>query len=153
MIEEILRKLTAEIEKLKKHTEQLSTVEKPWSFVPLTTPLTSTDFDGDSFSTTAKTKIDLSDKFGTPAGIKAVLLHYGIKDSASETGGYYISFSPNDTVGEWAALFKIQGLTNDVQYRDSSTIPCDANGDIYYQINASGVETMDVVIQIWGYFR
>ena len=31
-------------------------------------------------------------------------------------------------------------------------VPCDANGDIYYQIAASGTGTMDVNIQIWGYW-
>lgn len=29
---------------------------------------------------------------------------------------------------------------------------CDANGDIYYRINASGAGTLDVYLRIWGYF-
>ena len=31
-------------------------------------------------------------------------------------------------------------------------VPCDANGDVYYQIVASGTGTMDVHLQIWGYW-
>ena len=40
----------------------------------LTTPLTSTAWDEDSYSTTAKTLIDLSEVFGVPAGVKAVMV-------------------------------------------------------------------------------
>jgi len=31
-------------------------------------------------------------------------------------------------------------------------VPCNADGDIYYQISASGASTFDVWIQIWGYY-
>jgi hypothetical protein len=31
-------------------------------------------------------------------------------------------------------------------------VPCDANGDVYYQIVASGTDTLDAILQIWGYF-
>jgi len=44
------------------------------------------------------------------------------------------------------------GVTNDRQARGMMIIPCDANGDIYYQITASGAGTMDVFVQIWGYW-
>jgi len=153
MTDETQFKLAQKIKMLEDQIEKLSTLEKSWSFVPLTTPLTSTDFDGDSFSTTAKTKIDLSVKFGVPAGIKAVLLYYGIKDSASETSNCYIAFSPNDVSEDYAALLKIYGLNNDVQYTNSAIVPCDANGDIYYRILASGAGTLDAWMKIWGYYR
>jgi len=151
MIEEILRKLTAEIEKLKKHTEQLSTIEKPWSFVPLTTPLTSTDFDGDSFSTTAKTKIDLSVKFGAPAGIKAIDAIVAIRDSGASGGDYWLILSPNNTAG--VGFTTTCPRVDDGFGRDSHLVPCDADGDIYYQINANGAGTFNAWITIYGYWR
>jgi len=43
-------------------------------------------------------------------------------------------------------------LSNDEYAREGNIVPCDANGDIYYQINASGSGTMDVWIEIWGYW-
>ena len=44
------------------------------------------------------------------------------------------------------------GQTNDAWERNSLIVPCDANGDIYYQIAASGEGTMDIYLKIWGYF-
>jgi hypothetical protein len=118
----------------------------------LTTPLTSTAWDGDSFSTTAKTKIDLSDVFGAPAGIKAVLVHVATRDSASaESSSTKIVLAPNDTA-DLGFAFRSAGMPNDVNAAGSSIVPCDANGDIYYQITASGTNTTDVWITIWGYW-
>ena len=151
MIEQILRKLTAEIESLKKRVEQLSAVEKPWSFVPLITPLTSADFDGDSFSTTAKTKIDLSAKFGVPAGVKAIYASVRINDSDSATKNCYLILSPNDNSGS-GKYFSTSAIADRKNYT-GGIISCDANGDIYYQIFASGVDTFDLQIVIWDYWR
>jgi hypothetical protein len=122
-----------------------------WYF--LTTRLTSTAWDGDSFSTTAKTLIDLSAVFGVPAGVKAVLAGVSIRDSgsAASTGGCYLILSPVNTtlVGVYTYC---AGLTNDAFTHHNIIVPCDANGDIYYQINASGSGTMDAYIEIWGYW-
>lgn len=35
---------------------------------------------------------------------------------------------------------------------DISKYQCDANGDIYYQLTASGSGTMDIYLEIWGYW-
>jgi len=43
------------------------------------------------------------------------------------------------------------GLPNDYYAEQLAVVPCD-NGDIYYQVAASGSGTMDVTIQIWGYW-
>jgi hypothetical protein len=129
-----------------------STVYTGYIFVPLDTPLTSTSWDGDAYSTTAKTLIDLSGVFGAPANIKAVLFTLGIRDSGSASGSdYYIILSPNATAGS-GAYVDCGGLTNDAWERDQLIIPCDANGDVYYQIAASGSLTMDVHIHIYGYW-
>lgn len=119
-------------------------------FVPLTTHLTSTAWDGDSYSTTPKTKIDLSAVFGAPAGVKAVLVMVSIRDSASSSNDTWFLLSPNDIAGQGLSL--TGHATNDRFQRQAFIVPCDANGDVYYQINASGTNTMDVYLYIWGYW-
>jgi len=116
----------------------------------LTTPLTSTDWDGDAYSSTTKTKIDLSEVFDVPAGIKAVLVWVAVRDSASQTTDCFFRLSPVSTGS--AGMTVNCDYVNDRYGRHSLIVPCDANGDIYYQINASGTGTMDVYLQIWGYW-
>ena len=120
--------------------------------VPLTTHLASTDWDGDARSTTAKTKIDLSAVFGVPAGIKAVLFQGAIRDSGSAAGDAYLLLSPNDTAGWGAVTARVQGLPNDSYLNFQGVCPCNADGDVYYQILATGVGTLDAYLQIWGYW-
>ena len=118
----------------------------------LTTPLTSTAWDGDAFSTTAKTLIDLSSVFGVPAGVKAILVRMAARDSGSyANSGLYISLSPTNAAGG-AAILRPAGIVNDVYTDGMFIVPCDANGDVYYQIVASGAGTLDATIQIWGYW-
>ena len=118
----------------------------------LTTPLTSTSWDGDSFSTTAKTKIDLSAVFGAPAGIQAVIFHVGVQDSSASSYSAWFGLSPNDTADSLASQLKVYGGIDDATYYENVTIPCDSNGDVYYQCRASGAGTMDVWLEIWGYW-
>jgi len=119
-------------------------------FIPLITPLTSTSWDGDSFSTTAKTLIDLSAVFGAPAGVKAVLMFVAVRDSASQTNDTWIRLSPNSSANVGSAFNS--DYVNDRYGRHTATIACDTNGDIYYQISASGTNTLDVFLQILGYW-
>lgn len=119
----------------------------------LTTPLTSTAWDGDSYSTTPKTKIDLSAVFGAPAGIKAILVRTYIRDSGSASSNdNWLLLSPNDTAYQGMYAVFISGIPNDTYSGSTGICSCDANGDIYYQISASGTDTMDITIEIWGYW-
>lgn len=129
-----------------------STTYNGYAFVPLTAPLTSTSWDGDAYSTTAKTSINLSAVFGAPAGIKAILARVAVRDSASAaTSPLWFCLAPNDTAGQ-GIFWRPSGYPNDYNNdTGASVIPCDANGDVYYQVLASGSGTMDVHIQIWGY--
>lgn len=117
----------------------------------LTTLLTSTSWDGDARSTTAKTLIDLSAVFGVPAGVKAVSVIAAVRDSASATGEYYMCLSPVNIayVGPKVAC---SGLANDKWGYGSFIVPCNSGGDIYYQLVASGTNTLDVYLQIQGYW-
>jgi hypothetical protein len=118
----------------------------------LVTPLTSTAWDGDAFSTTAKTKIDLSVVFGVPAGAKGIFVRLVARDSGSSAGYCQFSLSPNATAGSVAAQAYLQGIQNDVYVSANGVVPCDENGDVYYQIAASGTGTLDAIIEIWGYW-
>jgi len=118
-----------------------------------TTPMTSTAWDGgDAFSTTAKTLIDLSAVFGVPAGVKAVLIKSQVADSGSASGIAYLNLSPNNTAGTAPHANKVSGMANSYTNHVSAIVPCNANGDIYYQIGATGSGTMSVLLEIWGYY-
>lgn len=143
---EILRK----INQLEERLAYLETLDYSAGWKYLTTPLTSTSWDGDSFSTTAKTKIDLSSVFGVPAGVKAVLVKCSIRDSGSAGTRCYAILSPNDTAAQ-GPILEVTDLANDTWRHMTAPIPCDSSGDIYYQILASGASTMDVYLEIWGY--
>lgn len=118
----------------------------------LTTPKTSTSWDGDARSTTAKTKIDLSTAFGVPDGIKAVLVRIAARDSGSSSGYNQLALSPNNTANSVAVQSYLQGVANDVVVTENGICPCDSGGDVYYQITASGTGTLDAWIEIWGYW-
>lgn len=118
----------------------------------LTTPLTSTSWDGDAYSTTAKTLIDLSSEFGAPAGIKGILVKLVARDSGSSNGYCQLILSPNSIPNSIALQCYLQGVPDNVYISANGIVPCDANGDIYYQIVASGTGTLDAFIEIWGYW-
>ena len=117
----------------------------------LTTPLTSTAWDGDAFSNTSKTKIDLSSVFSVPAGVKAVLVKVALRDSASASGLYYIQLSGVSSGTNYSLTLESPPINDRFGY-GQGIVPCDANGDIYYNIVASGSGTMDIYLEIWGYW-
>ena len=118
----------------------------------LTTPLTSTDWDGDAKSDEGPTKLDMSAVFtGYPdMAVKAVLLRLAARDDASiGTAGLYFSVGPSATY-YYALQANPPGA--DVLSSITGICPCDANGDIYYKINASGSGTCDCWLEVWGYW-
>lgn len=117
----------------------------------LTTALTSTAWDGDAFSNTSKTKIDLSSVFSVPAGVKAVLVKVALRDSASASGLYYVQFSGVSSGTNYSLTVEAPPVNDRFGY-GQGIVPCDANGDIYYNIIASGSGTMDIYLEIWGYW-
>jgi len=149
---DILEQMQREINELRRQLEAFnsggySTLE----FVPLTTPLSVTGFNGDSFSDVAtSTQMDLSAIASTPAGIKAILMKINVNDSASfPTGGLYFGLGPSDTY--WSACM-VRPLGGDYVESVLSVIPCDANGDLWYRVNASGVGTLDIATAVYGYW-
>jgi len=120
-----------------------------WTF--LTTPLTSTDWDGDAHSTEVVTEIDLSTKFGVPDNIKAVLLRLTARDSAAvgTATNIYLSVGPSNTYYYAASVYPHGG---DLFSSVSAVVPCSATGNIYYKIIASAALTLDAYIEIYGYY-
>jgi hypothetical protein len=115
------------------------------TFIPLTTPLTSTSWDGDSFSTTNKTKIDLSAVFGVPAGIKAALIFFRAKWTSASTS----SFMYVRPIG--ATRYTDIAYAHDTSYQTSNaTVPCDENGDFEFVVG--GANATEVICEIWGYW-
>ena len=148
---DINEKMLSRLQQMEREVERLR-VQENGKFVALTTPLTSTSWDGDARSTTAKTLIDLSAVFGVPAGVKAVLVRLVARDSGSSSATCQLAVSPNDTANIVVVQAYLQGFANNVYGSSSGVCPCDTNGDIYYQIAASGTNTLQAWIQIWGYW-
>lgn len=120
-------------------------------YVPLPTPLASTSFDGDAFSDTAATKIDTSAVFGAPAGIKAAMVRLIARDSgAYPQADLHVTLTIDGNLS--TAQLSTRPIGGDILVETCGIVNCDSNGDFYYQLNASGVGTLDLWIQIIGYF-
>lgn len=130
-----LKRLEREVEKLK--------VRERGKFVALTTPLTSTSWDGDTKGTGDHAIVDLSTVFGVPAGVKAVLMSIQTQGDAAND---YIRFGP-DSVNNFTLVCRTQ--VAGVIAHAFGIVPCDANGDVYCYTSGT-VES--VYVWIWGYW-
>lgn len=114
---------------------------------------TSTSWDGDSYSTTAKTLIDLSAVFGIPAGVKMILVRLIARDIGSAgAGSCYFGVSPDNIATSLPGSVRLEGRPNDEANESTFPCPCNSDGDIYYQLVATGSGTLDAWIEIWGYW-
>ena len=120
-------------------------------FHPLSTPLTSTSWDGDAFSTNSRTAIDLNSVFSVPAGAKAVSVFIQARDSGSYSSNPYFLLAPTETA-EPAVRVWMEGRVNDKRETASGIVPCDTNGNIWFENLATGTGTMDIWIIITGYW-
>lgn len=145
---DVFTDLQKQLTRLQRRVEQLETQEAG-SWIWLQAPATSTSWDGDARSTTAKTLIDLSAVFSIPDYVKAVYVRAMIQDSGASGSDRSLLLGPTNSAAVGVGL---RCPPADDRYAEASLIvPCDSNGDIYYQISASGIGTMDVHLQIWGY--
>jgi len=127
-----------------------ATLYTSYTFVPLTARLTSTSWDGDAHSTTAITTVDLEAVFGLPAGVKAVALRVEVRDSGATAWAGWISWGP---AADWPYYMVCRAPGSDVWMTyGPCVVPTDANGDLCYQITASGVSTLDADVSIVGYW-
>ena len=112
-----------------------------WYF--LTTPLTSTSWDGDNKGTGDRAIVDLSAVFSVPAGVKAVMISI---QTTGDAANDYIRFGPNS--GNSFALTCRTQVNSQIMHA-SGIVPCDANGDVYCYTSGT-VES--VYVWIWGYW-
>lgn len=112
-----------------------------WYF--LSTPLTSTSWDGDTKGLGDRAIVDLSTVFGVPAGVKAVLMSIQTQADAAND---YIRFGP-DSGNSFTLTCRTQ-VAGQIM-NASGIIPCDANGDVY--CHPSGT-VENVYVWIWGYW-
>jgi len=73
-----------------------------------------------------------------------------VRDEASAANDCMLILGPTNAAGVGEA-FRCSGLANDQYSSTRSWVPCDAAGDIYFQVVASGASTLDVWIDVWGY--
>jgi hypothetical protein len=119
--------------------------------IPLTTPINHTSFNGTNYSTVATaTKIENTSWTSTiPATAQALLIQIQCYDTGTlGTTGLYFNVGPSSTY--WYACAAIPP-GGSVRANDTQVVPC-VNGDIWYRISASGTNTMNVTLRIWGYF-
>ena len=123
-----------------------------YGFHPLTTPLTHTSFNGDSFSDAAATKIENTSWSSTiPADAKALLIRIAARDSGS-SGETTIHFEVGPSNAQPDALgCRLAGLADDAIGEEQGVVPC-TDGDIWYGVEASGASTLDCWLECWGYW-
>lgn len=134
---------------LLKLAEALESVMPRWVILPAASALTSTAWDGDARSTTAKTIIDMSAVFSTPTNIDGLLVQVGVRDSGAGSADAYIILADNDTNGSGQRFACFPANDRFAYYQ--GIIPTNADGDLYYQTVATGVGTLDVYLIIRGY--
>ena len=140
--------------RLEKRVDDLARPEIGWTPVFFTTPLTNTDFDGDSFSdVAANTKIENTSWSSTiPSDAKALLIRARCRDSDSgNTDGLYLFLYGAAAAATASLSIYLNGIPNDENGSETAIVPC-TDGDIWYRINASGADTMDVWLLCFGYW-
>ena len=135
------------INELEYKINALSTITKGWSPIPLTTPLTSTSYDGDDTVAVGVYTIDTSAVFGAPAGIKMAAIYFRAAwASASNTSLMNIR-----TTGTDAATI-IAGVRAQTTFSQDGfcNVPCDANGD--FVLTVGGANALNVILRIATYW-
>lgn len=115
-------------------------------------PLTHSSFDGDSFSdvTTSTEIAPDSWSLSIPDDARAILLYASAWDSAGfPTGALYFAVGPSPE--HWNAMV-CRPLGGDYPDAHLGWVPC-VNGALWYRVNASGANTLDVRLYVWGYER
>jgi len=85
-----------------------------------------------------------------PPGIKAVLLRMFGNDGGSAANEVWFGVRPVGAA-TWALVCRPSGKTNDMMAEAYGWVPCDDNGDIEYEIDASGAGEFDAYLAVWGF--
>jgi hypothetical protein len=114
-------------------------------FVPLTTPKTSTDWDGDVKNTGTYDIDSSASPWSLPAGVKAIVIRLAANWGAANSG-YYAALRPNGQT-EFTSVVKAY-FNGYVEM--TAVVPVDSNGD--FEVVIGGANTTGVYLQLWGYY-
>jgi len=123
-------------------------------FVPLLDPLTHSSFGGASFSDVAAlTKIENTSWSSTiPAEARALAIRMAIRDSGSSTvTSCAVRLYAYSTATQHGMEVQCAGINNDALASSHAIVPC-TNGDIWYTVDATGTNTLDIWLRCTGYF-
>ena len=115
-------------------------------------PITHPSFDGDAFSDVGtSTKIEnTSWNKPIPSTAKALRVEIAIRDSGSSgSSGIWFAVGPSSTY-YYALVAEANDRPNDTYAYAFGWVPC-TDGDLYYQCAASGADTLDAILRVWGY--
>jgi len=122
-----------------------STTYTGYIFIPLTTPLTSTSYDGNDTVNVGSYTIDTSSVFSAPVGIKAALIY--VRAKWASAGDYWFEVRTTTATAQDAGVLR----AHTTYYDDANIlVPCDANGD--FAIVVGGANATNVIIHILGYW-
>jgi hypothetical protein len=114
-----------------------------YGYVPLATPLTSTSWDGDSYTTADdEVLVDAVAVFGVPSGAKSIYVAGNIRNTT--TADLRLSLGPS--AGNYSLVTRNQ--VANIYQNFAGNINLDANTKFYFQVGG----TLSITIQIWGYY-
>lgn len=131
---------------LEEQMRYLLALPKPRSWVFLTTPLTSTSYDGNDTIAVGTVTIDTSAVFAAPVGIKAALVRVQCAWAAAAAG----SVLQLRQVGTATVVASIRAQTTFFQSM-TVVVPCDANGD--FDVVVANADATLVTMELWGYVK
>jgi hypothetical protein len=144
---------------LERRLDNVPSGDRGWEFVRADKdgdgdfdPLTSASWDGDSFSTGTGT-INWNSVFGVPSYAKAVELRAQARDSGSAAAANcYVWIAAKSTTSQPALLLRLEGVANDKPRNAGQIVPVASDGTSYYSLVASGASTLDVWINVVGWY-
>lgn len=148
-----IQDLINEIKRMDREIQKLKQFDVPKSdLIMLDAWRTNAAWESTTHSTTAKTLINLATTFSLPSQIKSVVLYILWNDSGSAGTDCFIIFANNAVANNGMGVGPY-GLPNSKFAFGQLIIPCTADGNIYYQIKASGVNTLTTIVRPIGYQR
>ena len=101
-----------------------------------------------AFSSTSGTpSLEAESNGKIPKGAKAVYLSAAIRDADSTGGGNCRIYLGKNSTSKYDLQISNDEVPDDQWRYNSGRVGCDSNGDIYYDIDATGSDTLDA--RIW----
>lgn len=114
-------------------------------------PLTNAAWEAAAFSNGATGTINWNALFGVPLKARAVFLWVAARDSASAGGSYAFNLRARATTSDPSLTCRCPRAVNDEPAHQHGWVPIAAAGTSYYNITASGANTMDVWVRVVAY--